>query len=71
MQCMYDQSHQTLSITCDCSIPLGQTKIYNLKGRPRGRKGRRRKILLEEENISARSGPANGLRLSPSPEGTP
>lgn len=46
MQCMYDQSHQTLSITRDCSIPLGQTKIYNLNGEASGQK------RPEEENTS-------------------
>lgn len=78
MQCMYDQSHQTLSMTCNCSIPLGQTNIYNIKGRHRGTKGWKRRTPLEEENtsgrgkhlwkrktnISACSGSARGLCLS-------
>lgn len=52
MQCMYDQSHQTLSITWNCSIPLGQTNIYNIKGRSQGTKGQRRKTRLDEEKTS-------------------
>lgn len=70
MQRMYDQSHQTLSMTCNCPIPLGQNKIYNIKGRLQGTKGRKRKTPLEEENISACSGPASRSSL-PSPEGMP
>lgn len=63
MQRMYDQSHQALSMTGNCPIPLGQNKIYNIKGRLQGTKGWRRRTPLEEENISACSGPASGLSL--------
>lgn len=69
MQRMYDQSHQTLSMTCNCPIPLGQNKIYNIKGRLQGTKGWRWKTTLEEESNSTCSGPASGLSL-PSPAGT-